>query len=527
MTGSIDLTPDGHHLLIRFPYRADLVQEVRAIPGRTWDPAARIWRVPAREVEHVVRTFARHGFELSAEVSELLDEPPREAAPDPSPRAWTVSMLNERVRGALLRAFPEPVWVVGEVLDYDKCKGRTHAFFQLVEKARDEPRPRASVSVALFESAARRIKARLSQAERPLELRDGLEIRVLVRVELYAPGGRYQVVVEDLDPEFTLGKMALTREAILAELRARGLYRRNLSLPLPAPPLSVGVLTSLESDGWNDFLQQLRGSGFGFSVTCHPARVQGKELVPTMLAGLRWFAARADRFDVLCILRGGGSRTDLSWFDDKELAFAVARCPIKIVCGIGHHRDRSILDEIAHSEKTPTAAGALLVEAARQSLQELEDRRRRVADLVRRRLTHEHAGLVAAGERLRRVVHGRVAATGAGLEEAVRRLGRAARQALVAFGTLQRERRVRLVRGVEDALQAARRMLESCEQRQRLLDPRRVLARGYALVQDAHGHFVKSVADLAPGDRIGIALRDGVSRARVEEVEEIEPREDP
>ena len=91
-------------------------------------------------------------------------------------------------------------------------------------------------------------------------------------------------------------------------------------------------------------------------MTLFPVKVQGVELKPTLLTGLSWFAAREHEYDVLCIVRGGGSRSDLAWFDDRDVALAVARHPLKIVVGIGHQRDQSVLDAIAHSEKTPTAA---------------------------------------------------------------------------------------------------------------------------------------------------------------------------
>lgn len=523
MSGTIDLAPDGESLLISFPYREDLVDEVRLIPGRRWDREARVWRVPVLQIELVVGTLRPLGFVLAPEVCGLLPEsapPPRgpepvlpfpEATPDPAP-ALTIGLLNERVRQSLRKSFADPVWVIGEVFDYDKAKQRKHVFFSLIEKRPGQSQPWAQAEVALFAAAQERIQAKLRDAGVGLALQDGIEIRALVRVDLYPASGRYQLVLEDLDPTFTLGRMALTREAILAELRARGLHRRNAGLPMPIPPRRVGVLASLDSDGWNDFRQQLAASGFAFAVTCYDVRVQGEALRPTLLAGLRWFAQHRDRYDVLCIVRGGGSRIDLSWFDDREIAFAVATHPLKVVCGIGHERDQSVLDLIAHSEKTPTAVGALLVDGMRAAVAALEDRSRDLATHARSVLALHRAHHARRAQRLGRAVRARVARERHRLDHGWPRLRR-------SVEVLQQRCRDRLDlaqrglgRAARLAVERAKSRLAASAERQRLLDPRRVLERGYALVRAA-GRVVKSAGDLAPGIALDISFRDGHARA--------------
>ncbi len=509
MTGTIDVAADGGSLLIRFPYSEYLVEEVRTIPGRRWDKGAKVWRVPVQHVELVVGTFLRHGFQLAPEVSGLLagtvggaDAPAERglfdhAPPVPEPQAaLSLTILNERVRTAVRGAFPDPVWVVGEVIDYDKSKRRKHAFFALVEKQPGEDEPAARAEVALFASAAERLAAKLKDDGGKAWLRDGIEVRLLVRIDLYPASGRYQLVVEDVDPTFTLGQLALGREAILAELRARGLERRNLELPLPLPPLRVGVLTSPDSDAWNDFLAEISASRFAFAVTCYAIPVQGRELRPAMLRGLRWFAERAADFDVLCVLRGGGSRTDLAWFDDRELAFAVALHPCKIACGIGHQRDQSVLDAIAYSAKTPTAVAVHLVDSVRSAEHALASRARRLAELTEHALRLQRRRVVDFAQALLRGLEGRFGADRERFAAAGRRLQRAC-DALLAR---RRERLAAQAHGL------------------RLLEPRAVLQRGYALVRTASGALVKSAAALRPGVDIDIALRDGRVRATATEI---------
>ncbi|MGB3968951.1 MAG: exodeoxyribonuclease VII large subunit, partial [Planctomycetota bacterium] len=410
MTGTVELAPDGTQLLIRFPFREDLVAIVKTLPGRRWDPKGKVWRVPAAHAEQVFTTFSRHLFDFAPEIPSLIagtlqpvavddgaaapgrgrtNGSPAAAPAATEPAALTISALNARVRDGLRQQFPEAFWVVGEIVDYDKAAGRQHLFFQLVEKARGEARPIAAVEVAMFASVAERLLPALAAHDPPLALRDGLEVRLLVRVDLWPASGRFQVVVQDIDPSFTLGKLALTKEQILRELAGLGLAARNRSLGFPVPALRIGVLTSPDADGWNDFLRHVEEARVGLDVALFPIKVQGRELKPTLLAGLRWFAERAEHFDVLCIVRGGGSRSDLAWFDDRDVALAVAKHPLKVVVGIGHQRDQSVLDAIAHSEKTPTAVADLLVRGVQDARDAVAGQAQRLHAAVTALLGHE------------------------------------------------------------------------------------------------------------------------------------------
>ena len=302
MTGSIELDPDGKNLQIRFPYRPDLVDDVKAIPGRRWDRSGKLWRVPATQVENVVALFMRHGFTMTADVTSLLagtqgsgptttDVVATNPEVEPSVDALSISGLNQKVKDAIQGAFPETVWVVGELADYDKNQDRPHVFFTLLEKRNESID--AQVSVAMFERTAKMLRSRLGNLPEPMSLADGIEIRALVRVDLYPRSGRYQLIIEDIDASFTLGKLALGREEILRELKEKGLDQKNRLLPMPVPALRIGVLTSHNSDGWNDFLAEMKSSSIGFEITSYDVRVQGEMLKPTMLQGLRFFTERS------------------------------------------------------------------------------------------------------------------------------------------------------------------------------------------------------------------------------------------
>ena len=543
MSGTVELDPDSSQLLIRFPYREDLVAMVKELPGRRWDPKQKTWRVPAENAQAVFDACSRHLFEFAPEVSSLLAgtlvkpskeaadaprqgtllEPQGEVAPDhhdrTEPAALTVSELNERVKRCIGDAFSENFWVVGEVVDFDKSANRAHRFFQLAEKMPRAPRPKAVVQVAMFERTAERLLPALAQGEPPLTMRDGLEIRALVRADFYPASGRFQLIVNDIDPSFTLGKLALTKDQILRELAEKGLVDRNRMLGTPVPATRVGVLTSPDADGWNDFRRHLEESGCGFDVTLVPVKVQGVDLKPTMLAGLRWFAQHMNNFDVVCILRGGGSRTDLAWFDDRDVAIAVAQLPIKVLVGIGHQRDQSVLDGIAQSEKTPTAVAESLVRGVEAARQDVRERCERLAELVSARLRDERERLRGLTSAIARSSCDRVESAGQRLGAAARGLQNATAVRITRERSELRHLTVRLIHMSQRRCERAAYALQQAETRRRLLDPARVVQRGFSIVRDQHGRITPSASRLAKEQALRLQFRDGAADVTVDSVE--------
>lgn len=538
MVGTIELDPDGRNLQIRFPYRPDLVEEVKTIPGRRWDRSGKMWRVPAGQIENVVALLMRHGFQMAPEVSSLLagthgtlpmpelepatgDDAAKGGGKEQAPDSLSISSLNEQVRKAIHTEFPRSIWVVGEIADYDKNKDRQHVFFTLLEKRGENIE--AQVSVAMFERTARMLRTRLETMVEPMTLADGIEIRALVKIDLYPKSGRYQLIIDDIDSTFTLGKLALSREEILRELRDKMLDDKNLAKRLPVPSMRIGVLTSHGSDGYHDFVREIEGSGIGFAITAYDVRVQGELLKPSMLQGLRYFAERKDEFDAVCIIRGGGSRTDLAWFDNRDVAFAVARHPLKILCGIGHQRDQSVLDTIAHSEKTPTATAAYLIEQVRHTREVLADLSRCLVESVRRMLRAFEQQLAGFAHALRHRVQGALIFERERLETAAGRLNRGSRHRLQATRDALLRRQERLRSGARRALDRSHSFLDTQAARQRLLDPSSVLKRGYTLARSPSGGILKGIEGLSPGQEIDVQFRDGRARTRIQDITKSKP----
>ena len=549
----VTLSPDGN-LRIEFPYDRRLVALVKGLPGREWKDGEKFWSVPKEHASAVVELLAPEGFAIDPEV-ERLSLARRASGPD----HLTVGQLNRQAQKALLGAFPSPVWVVGEISGFAKSAHKRWVDFQLVERDSGGAVV-ARVDAVLSPEDRQNLEAKLAREGVPFRLEDEVQVRVLVTVDLRTDWGRYQVALRDIDVAYTLGEVARRREEILRKLAREGLLERNRALPFPDLPLRVGLVTSLGSDAYHDVLRTFRESGYAFRVTVHGARVQGPSTEPSVLAALEWFRERAGEFDVVLICRGGGSRTDLAWFDSEALGRAVAGFPLPVVVGIGHEEDRCVLDEVGWRQKTPTAAAAFLVERVRASLERVEkglegiltganghlrDERRahreralRLGRAVRARLEGEWRELGHRAARLRRGARGRVLSARERVDRASRALPPSAARLLGRGSARLQDLAGRLVRGGRRSLASARgevaelaralplrtrgtvrraaERVEGQAQRLHALDPRRVVERGYAVLRLHEGRVVTDPAQAPPGARLRAELRRGVLLLRSE-----------
>lgn len=559
MSRLIDLDTRQGLVWISYPYDATVTATVKTIAGRTFDSSSRRWSVPVQNIAQVIRTLDPLHFKFTPRMREWWLEHrddvdtsrgggPERIEVDPKD-GFTVTRLHETTRKILADGFDAQTWLVAELEGYDRNKGG-HAYFELVERVVAGGEVIAKVSAVMFQSTRRRIEEELAN----LSLQDGLLVRVRGRVDVYAPQGRMQFIVEGIDADWSVGAMRRRRDEILERLKARDLLEHNLSKAVPTCPLRLGIVTAVDSDAANDVLDELRRSQFAFDVTLHDARMQGRETEPSVTGALQWFAERWRNFDLVIVTRGGGSRTDLSHFDSLAIGEAVCRHPCKIVSGIGHHRDRCVLDFIAQSVKTPTAAGQLAVTAVERYLDRVEryaaeaaksgvevlrkvDLRiersatrleRRVAVRLReaeRRYTRAEAAIVD-GARAR---VSRSATRLASLEQsASNAASQRVREVELRVDWAERSLRgptprrpadeatrrvdqltVRLDRVTSTAVQRDALRVDHAEATLRLADPRRILERGFAIVRDADGAIVTRAEQLAGLESARVSLPGG------------------
>jgi exodeoxyribonuclease VII large subunit len=449
---------------------------------------------------------------------------------------YTVSELCGEVRDLLGEAFGS-VWVVGEVQRL-RPNARGHLYFELVEKGeRDEIT--GKLDAVIWKGDAQRVQKVLAASDQ--KLAEGTQIRCRASLDFWAPGGRLQLCVREVDPVFTLGLLERRRRETLAALSAAGLLERNKALPLSDLPLSIALITSEGSAAYHDFLSCLRESGYGFRVLLLHAAVQGRDAEREVVSALDTVSEMAGKgmaIDCAVLIRGGGARSDLAAFDSRAIAEAVARATLPVLTGLGHEIDQSIADLVAHTAlKTPTKVSEFLIDRVRQ--QEL-----RVLEL-RRRLLREAAEPLRAGrEALGRAARGlelarlRVVHTRARLDELARALGRQGRSGLrqaerrpaELAGRLEEAARRSLNRATEGRRRAGERIAALARSRCQVADarlegiarlalqlaPERTLERGFSITRDGDGRLVRRPDQVAPGDRLTTRLAGGDLTSRVE-----------
>jgi exodeoxyribonuclease VII large subunit len=429
----------------------------------------------------------------------------------------SVAELNARILDALSGAFPDEVWVEGEIHGYRTTRPG-HVYFNLVEPGQVGMPSAATVPVVLFSGNRRAVDWLLNKAG-GLQLADGLHVRIRGEVTFYAPQGRVQLRMTSIDPRQTLGAMAIERDRLLKRLAAEGLLERNRSLPFPAVPLRVALVTSDGSAAAHDVLDELHQSGHGFRVTLVDTRVQGVGAVENIVAALRT-AARLD-VDVVVLARGGGARGDLVAFDHEHVARAIAAHPLPVLTGIGHESDESVADHVAHrSLKTPTACAAFLCEAVSAYVARCDELwlrlESRSIDLLDR---HEHR-VRSAGARVASGARATLDVGAATLTTSRMTIARAVPRTLDRAAQRIDTLVAAAARDTERILERAATRLDATERHVGALDPARVLARGWSITRTADGQLVRSVADAPAGARLHTRVVDGTISSTVDAPEQ-------
>jgi exodeoxyribonuclease VII large subunit len=428
---------------------------------------------------------------------------------DASNPTYSVGELADAINDTLRRGFSDGVWVRGEITGWSD-RGQ-HAYFTLV----DDDGSKAAVNVQFFANARMRLRPLLQKSR--LRLGDGMKVRVFGYLDYYAPNGRIGLKMTGIDPRYTLGDIAQSRDEVIRRLVAEGLLDANKQRPLSPIPLRVGVVTSVGTAAWHDFHDELQRSAFGFRLTVIDTRVQGELAEPAIAAAITTLARRID-LDALVVIRGGGARNELAVFDAESIARAIARSPVPVLTGLGHEVDRSVADEVAHTMlKTPTAcAGELIARAARYSAATEAT----FAAIVRESsltLNAATTSLSDTAHRIARRTHAAVERADERLGMRVDRLVGVAPAALAAADRRLTERQHRMLVRSNALLDRANDRLDVTTARVAALDPAVQLARGWSITRRADGTVIRSIDDVDVGDPITTAVADGVIHSSIDD----------
>ncbi len=400
--------------------------------------------------------------------------------------AITLLELNGRVKSTLQFEMPDAYWVQAEISSISPS-GQGHCYLELVQKDATGRNFLAKAKANIWRGTWLKLKPYF-EAQTGETLKVGMKVLLQVTVTFHEVYG-YSLVVQEIDPTYTMGDMARRRKEILEQLEKDGVIGLNRELEIPALPQRIAVISSATAAGWGDFRDQLANNiyGFRFYVKLFPAAMQGDDVERSVISALNAVALRRDDFDVVIIIRGGGAVSELSCFDSYNLAFNIANFPLPVITGIGHERDDTVADVVAHTKvKTPTAAAEFIINKVFDTASELENLTRRMGDAISERMNAEKVRI----ERLSQKLPSLFAVLKTRQEQILETIW------------------IRSVNGVRNMLTAQTHKLEIVDKTLAAADPAVILKRGYSLTK-AGGRSVKCASDLKKGDRLTTVFADG------------------
>lgn len=429
--------------------------------------------------------------------------------------AYSLLELNNRVKHVLQQAIPDTCWIRAEMSDVRCNASSGHCYLEFIEKHPVSGQLVARARGSIWAKTFRMLKPYFEMETGQL-FASGLKVLVKVSVEFHELYG-YSLTVLDIDPAYTVGDLIRKRQEIIRQLKEEGVFSLNKELSFPTLPKRIAVITSPTAAGYEDFLNQLTNNkaGYPFYTRLFPALMQGERTEESVIAALDRVFQQMEYFDVVVIIRGGGATSDLSSFDSYLLAANCAQFPLPVITGIGHERDDTVLDLVAHTRmKTPTAVAEFLIARMDRAAEELNGLQQAISLSATDRLAKQQALLQLLGSRLPVLALNQI-------ERNRMLLQRIGNQFPIVATTLLSKKRNRLDtlsvhfrNQVEGVLMEQRRWIELTEQFVKMASPDYLLKRGYSLTL-RNGKIVKQAEELEQGDELTVRFADGEVQAQV------------
>lgn len=403
--------------------------------------------------------------------------------------------LNRFVKQALHNHLPDTYWVQAELSDV-RSNSSGHCYLEFVQKDTGGNHLIAKARGTIWSNIFKMLKPYFEQ-ETGQQFASGIKVLVQVSVEFHELYG-YSLTVLDIDPTYTLGDMARRRREIILRLEEEGVLTMNKELDMPLAPQRIAVISSATAAGYGDFCDQLRNNPYGlsFQTKLFPAVMQGERVEESIISALESVYQELDEWDVVVLIRGGGATSDLSGFDTYNLAANCAQFPLPIITGIGHERDETVLDIVAHTRvKTPTAAAEYLIGRLYETALKLEDHASRVVNKVEERLNWENIRLNRLSERIPMNV----------------------RMCLQAGHYAMKGIQHRIDVALQERLLKEKHRLQLLEHQVRTASPEHLLKRGYSITL-LDGRAVTDISMLKEGDVVTTRYAKGESQSVITKI---------
>ncbi|MBP1671267.1 MAG: xseA [Bacteroidetes bacterium] len=386
----------------------------------------------------------------------------------------TLLELQEKIRDSIESRLEKKYWIRGEISEIN-YQSNGHCYMDLIDRKADESQISARCQAIIWSTLFRMLRP-FFESTTGQQLSKGMQVLVQAQVQ-YSPLYGLSLIISDIDPSYTVGEQELERQRTIARLREEGMFDMNSTLELTPLPRNLAIISSETAAGYRDFINHLHQNDYGFKFITElfPAPVQGNSASAGIIEAMDKVAARAGDFDMLLIIRGGGSVQDLICFDDYELAANIAQFPIPVLTGIGHDHDFHIADMVAHkSVKTPTAAADFLID------------------------------IFAAEEQQVAYLSGRLFSA---IETRV----------IVETNRLENYKR-NLMEGYRSNISNSMHRLDMLQQRILSNNPLTLLKKGYSITL-CNGKRVYSVNDVNRGDHVKVFMDKGILNCNIESVD--------
>ncbi|MGD0341382.1 MAG: exodeoxyribonuclease VII large subunit [Bacteroidales bacterium] len=448
----------------------------------------------------------------------------------------SLSELQLIIKDSLYMALPDFYWVVAEISEMNE-NSSGHCYLELVEKLPDEKNARAKVKAIIWSNRSRFLKSFFENSTGET-LREGLKVLVRVKIEYHELYG-LSLIIYDIDPSYTIGEMAIKRQLIIKKLEEEGVFSMNKEIPFPAVPQRIAVISSGKAAGYSDFINHLAENSYGyvFYTALFESAMQGTETEKGIISALDRIAEYLHLFDVVAILRGGGSQSDLSWFDNYNIAFHVTQFPLPVITGIGHEKDLSVIDMVAYqSLKTPTAVADYLIDSVAAAEDRLNEISSEISEYSKEIISYNKERLESC--RMKLIPSARLLISGEKtlLSGKIVEMINTGKEYILKAGIVPANYKSRLISAVgsfssaknsvlerksldmivltSNILEKKKTMTDSLENALKILDPVNVLKRGYTITS-LKGKIIKSSCGTSENDIIDTKFSDGSIRSKV------------
>lgn len=423
-----------------------------------------------------------------------------------SPNTITLQEFNNRIKRLLADPSVMNCWVVAETTD---VRINQHCYLQLLEKNPKTGATVAKIKAIIWGSQFRFLNARFKQVT-GRDIGNDMKIMVCLSVN-YSPQYGLTVVINDINPEFTLGDMERQRQEILNRLTQEGIIGQNKTVPVPPVLQRIAIVSAAGAAGYGDFMKQLTDNKYGvcFYPCLFQATMQGVKTVPTVLAALDKVEQNQHLFDCVVIIRGGGGTEELNSFDNYDLARRVATFPLPVIVGIGHERDITVLDYVAGIRvKTPTAAAEHIILQAANALAHIGDLSNQVVTIARDYIARAKEQLSYYAGNVPILAQRIIDTNTLRLQNFIQNIPLHVQRRIESENAQLARQKDAIKNAVAQVKMKETMRLEALGDKIELLSPRKVMARGYTLTT-CEGKIMTDAAQLEAGKLVTIHFRDG------------------